>query len=334
MNLLKSFPSLEIDVSRSIAINWGSQCFYIWTPKHGFISYSSFVWVDGREQAQALNRAEQNVQKNWKLVPTMKNGYITDFKICIDFLKKVLADCLGRFEIVKPTIWISVNPTAHSSEIEALQHVLTRAGAGKIHFINQNLALAISHKFDFAGQKSQLQVHLGHQLSLASIISPSGFIQEKQYFFGGQNIDNCIRDYVRRVYRLILSDTDVENIKKLLSPKNTQLEIWGRDLVSDRIKSVQIEFSEVWNQTRFQIDELGNLLRIFLHDLPLELVSDVVDNGILLSGGASRYGKVKDYLQVKLGINVFEVEEPDKAIIRGLKEIIKNKHEFLESDFA
>ncbi|GAB4143184.1 MAG: rod shape-determining protein [Patescibacteria group bacterium] len=324
----------DIPFSKNIALDWGSRFCYTWSDRKGYDTLSSQVWVNDKGEMQINVDNASKLNGRLYQVPTIKNGDITDFKLCIKFLNQLITDNLNQFELAKPNLWVAISSSAHPSEIEGLEYVLKQAGAGKVKFINQNLALAVHNNYNFGGLASQFLMHVGHQTTLLSLISPGGFVMEREVLFGGQNLDSAIQDYVRRSYRLSISPDDIEKIKKLLNPQNSRIEIWGQDLVTERIRSVELDFNEIWNQTKNLAEDLANIIKSFIHDLPPELINDLVDNGIIMSGGTASFGRLRDYLQIRLGVNVYLSLDPSTAVIRGLKRIVDNRNEYLKSRFA
>jgi rod shape-determining protein MreB len=331
---VKKIPKLEIGFGKQIALDWGSRYCYTWSAKTGFGAYLSSVWLDDRELVKAWGNANQASLTRFHQQQLIKNGYLTDFKLCISFVRLLIGEMLDRFELVKPTAWIAVNTEAHQSEIEGLEFVLGKAGFGKVNFVNQNLALATHYNFDFTQTKTQTMLHFGQQQILVSTISSAGFIDQKAFNFGAQNIDNVIEDYIRNVYRLSVAPSDIEILKSLLTQNKPKTQIWGRDLLTDRIKNVELDYGEIWNQVKPQIDILTDLVKDYIKNLPDEIINDLVDNGILISGGGVMFGRICDYLQIKLNINLFIDPEPRQTIISGLEKIIKNQEEYLTSEFA
>ncbi len=329
-----SVPKLEMGFGKEIALDWGSRYCYAWSTKTHFKSYLSTVWLDDRDQVKAWGNANQASLTRYHPQVLIKNGYLTDFKLCINYIKLLLGETLDQYELVKPTAWIAVNQSAHQSEIEGLDFVLRKAGFGKIQFVNQNLALATHYNFDFTQSKTQTMMHFGQQQILLSTISSGGFIDQQTYSFGAQNIDNIIEDYIRNVYRLSVAPSDIENLKSLLSQDKPKTQIWGRDLQKDRIKNVELDYGEIWNQVKPQIDVLAELVQDYIKGLPDEIINDLVDNGILISGGGVMFGRICDYLQIKLNINLFIDPDPRYTIISGLEKIITNKNQYLKSEFA
>jgi rod shape-determining protein MreB len=331
---LEILKTLKVGFGKDIAIDWGSRYCYTWSKQTGFEAFLSTVWLDDKDHIKAWGNANQASLAKYKPQPLIKNGYLTDFKLSIEYIKLLLNSILERFELIKPTIWIAINTQTHSSEVEGLDFVLTQAGVGKIHFVNQNLALAIHYNFDFKQTKTQTMLHFGQQQTLISTISSGGFIQEKVLNFGAQAIDTIIEDYIRNVYRLSVSIYDIENLKSLLAPGKFRTQIWGKDLLSDRIKSVDLEYNEIWNQTKSQIDNLTDLVKDYIMLLPDEIVNDLVDNGILVSGGGAMFGKICEYLQIKLNLNLFIDPDPRTTIISGMQKIIENKDDYLNSTYV
>ena len=331
---IKQVPKFKIGFGKQVALDWGSRYCYVWSVKTGFQSYLSSVWLDDRDQVKAWGNANQASLARYRQQSLIKNGYLTDFKLCISFIKLLIGETLDQYELVKPTAWIAVNTEAHQSEIEGLEFVLGKAGFGKIHFVNQNLALATHYSFDFAQTKTQTMMHFGQQQILLSTISSAGFINQKTYNFVAQNIDNVIEDYIRNVYRLSIAPSDIENLKSLLTQNQPKTQIWGRDLLSDRIKNVELDYGEIWNQAKPQIDILTDLVKDYIKNLPEEIINDLVDNGILISGGGVMFGRICDYLQIKLNINLFIDPDPKYTIISGLEKIIASQDEYLTSEFA
>jgi rod shape-determining protein MreB len=332
--VLKLVPKFNLGIGKAVALDWGSRYCYVWSAKNGFKSYLSNVWIDDKGNVKAWGNANQASLVRFKSQALIKNGYLTDFKMCVAFIKNLLGDNLNKIEMIKPTAWIAVNTSAHQSETEGLEYVLTQAGFGKIYFVNQNLALAVHHNFDFGETKTQTMLHFGQQQTLISTISQGGFIQQKAHNFGAQNIDTIIENYIRNVYRLSVSSSDIENLKSLLNPYKPKSQIWGRDLLSDRIKNVELDYGEIWNQVKPVIDSLTDLIKDYIQSLPDEIINDLVDNGILISGGGVMFGRILEYLQIKLNINLFIDSEPKQAIISGLAKIMTHQEEYLSSDFV
>lgn len=269
----------------------------------------------------------------------MKEGviadYITTSAMITYFLKKAL-----QGYVLWPEVMISIPGGASQVEKRAVVAACKRAGASNVYLIEEPLAAAIGAKIPISQASGHMIVNIGGGTTEAAIISLGQLVVNKTIRVAGTKIDEAIINYMRKKHNLIIGERTAEEIKiqignafieEKTEQKTKQMEIKGRDFQTGLPKLLLLDEVNINEAIQKPLKQILEGMKEVLSQVPPELAADIVDKGIVLSGGSALLVNIERYLTYYLGVNSFVVEDPLFCVIRGLGMVLENFDSFKES---
>jgi len=269
----------------------------------------------------------------------MKEGVIADYITTSAMITYFLKKALGG-HILWPDVVISIPGGASQVEKRAVVAACKRAGASNIYLIEEPLAAAIGAKIPISQASGHMIVNIGGGTTEAAIISLGQLVVNKTIRVAGTKIDEEITNYMRKKHSLIIGERTAEEIKKeignaFIEPKKEQklkqMEIKGRDFQTGLPKLLTLDEANINEAIQKPLKQILEGLKEVLSQVPPELAADIVDKGIVLSGGSALLNNIERYFTYYLGVNTFVVEDPLFCVIRGLGMVLENFDSFKES---
>jgi rod shape-determining protein MreB and related proteins len=259
----------------------------------------------------------------------MQDGVIADYEITQSLLRYFIQETCGKMFFIKPEIMICVPAGVTQVEQRAVIEATKSAGARVVHLIDEPLAAAIGAKIPVAEPSGNMIVDMGGGSTEAAVISLGGVVTHKSVRIAGNKIDDAITDYLKKKYNLLIGDQTAEAIKIELGSavelkKIKTKVVKGRDTVYGLPKSQSVTNEEIREAIKQPLDQILTTLRGVLEHTPPELVSDIVDKGIVLSGGTSLLHGLDEYLSNQLNVAVHRVEEPMLSVVKGTASALEN----------
>ncbi len=267
----------------------------------------------------------------------MKEGVIADYKttsaMVIYFLKKAL-----RGSILWPIVMISIPGGASQVEKRAVVASCKQAGASDVYLIEEPLAAAIGAKIPISQASGHMIVNLGGGTSEVAVISLGQLVVYKTIRVAGTRLDEAIMSHLRKVHNIIVGERTAEEIKMkignaLLNESDGEgfMEIKGRDFQTGLPKIFKIGEASISGAMQKPLKQILEGIKEVLSQTPPELASDIVDRGIVLSGGTSLLKNIDRYITYHTGVSSFVVEEPLFCVIRGVGMAAENLESFKEA---
>ena len=302
---------------------------------------SKRVLAVGEEAKRMLGRTPGNIVA----IRPMKSGVISDFDITeamiAYFIRKV---CPKRFysnmKCARPRMVIAVPSGITEVEKRAVEDAAKQAGAGSVFLIEEPMAAAIGVGLPVSEPAGSMIVDIGGGTCEVAIISLAGIVHSySARQAGGDAMDMCIMKYVQRVYNLLIGERMAEWIKieigsAYLLAEEKKLEIKGRDIVAGLPKTLTITSEEVRDALKDPVSEIVDAVRSTLDKCEPELAADLVDRGLVLSGGSSQLRGLDKLLAAQTGLPVTLADDPLSAVAEGtgvvmneLDFLARNKHE-------
>jgi rod shape-determining protein MreB len=326
---------------KRFAIDLGTNNIVIYVPKKGIVvnepnivalNSSGEIEAIGSRAKEMLGRTPENMEANAPLV----DGVIADFKTTQNVLKYYINNIAGSFRLVRPEIMVSIPTGITSTEKRAVHDALISAGAKKVYIIKSPVAAAIGANVPISEPAGNLVVSLGGGTTEIAIISLGGIVAQSSIRVGGVKIDRSIADYTRKNYGLIIGSQTAEEIKKeigtaLPMDKPQKKQVSGRDLVTGMPRMIDLHSNEIAHAISDRLEEIMLAIKNVLEQTPPELSSDIIDRGIVLTGGLA-YLKNLDKLMAKItGVPITIAADPNLCVVRGAALALENLDEYLKS---
>src|SRR5437667_2822353 len=285
------------------------------------------VLAVGKEAKEMLGRTPGNIVA----VRPMKDGVIADFEVTEAMLRYFITRANNRRTLVRPRIIICVPSGIPEVEKRAVRDSALAAGAREVYLIEEPMAAAIGAGLPITEPSGNMIVDIGGGTTEVAVISLAGIVMSKSIRVGGDKMDEAIVQHIKRKYNLLIGERTAEDIKKQIGsayPLDEMLtvEVKGRDLVAGVPKTLTINSDEIRDALAEPVNAIVEAVRIVLEKCPPELSADIVDKGIVLSGGGSQLKNLDVLLREETGLPVMLSENPQLAVVLGTGRALDELH--------
>jgi len=285
----------------------------------------SKVLAVGRDAKMMLGRTPENIVA----IRPMKDGVIADFEIAETMLRYFIRRAHNRKRLVRPRIIICVPTGITPVEKRAVRESAESAGAREVYLIEESMAAAIGAGLPVTEPTSNMVVDIGGGTTEVAVISLAGIVYSKSVRIGGDKMDESIVQYIKRNYNLQIGVGIAEIIKNSIGSafpgdKVESVEVKGRDLVTGIPKILTIDSDEIRKAISEQVDAIVETVRIALEQTPPELASDIVDMGIVLTGGGALLKNLDVLLRKETMLPITITEDPLSTAVLGCGKTLDN----------
>ena len=317
--------------SNDMAIDLGTATTLIYVKGKGIVAHEpSVVAVQkqggaikrvlavGKEAKEMLGRTPGNIVA----IRPMKDGVIADFEVTEAMMRHFINRAHNRQTLVKPRIIICVPSGITEVEKRAVRDSALAAGAREVFLIEEPMAAAIGAGLPITEPGGNMVVDIGGGTAEVAVISLAGIVACKSVRVGGDKMDEAIVQHIKRKYNLLIGERTAERVKIEIgtaAPTDVvmTMEVKGRDLVAGIPKTVLIDSDEIREALSEPVSQIVDAVRHVLERAPPELCADIVDKGIVLTGGAAQLRNLDVLLSKETGLPVFLCDEPDFAVVLG-----------------
>ncbi len=276
------------------------------------------VLAVGAEAKKMLGRTPGNIEA----IRPMKNGVIADFEITEEMLYHFIIKAHNRKSFVRPRIVICVPSGITPVERRAVRESAISAGAREVYLIEEPMAAAIGANLPITEASGNMIVDIGGGTTEVAVISLSGIVYSSSVRVAGDKMDEAIVQYVKRHYNLLIGERSAELIKIMIgsaypSKEAQVLEVKGRDLVTGIPKTIEINSEEIRESISEPINAIIETIRIALEKTPPELAADIVDKGIVLSGGGALLKDLDLLVREITNLPVTVADDPLTTVVVG-----------------
>ncbi|BCZ19794.1 Rod shape-determining protein MreB [Helicobacter sp. NHP19-012] len=279
----------------------------------------------GAEAKEMIGKTPTGVQA----IRPMKDGVIADFNIAEKMIRYFIEKAHKRKSLIRPRIMVCVPYGLTSVERKAVKESAMSAGAREVFLIEEPMAAAIGAGLPVKDPQGSLIVDIGGGTTEIGVISLGGLVVSKSVRVAGNKLDTSIVDYVRKTYNLQIGERTGEEVKIAigsaieLNPPLT-MEVSGRDQVSGILSTIELSSEDVREAIKEQIREISDALKSVLEEVKPDLARDLVENGVVLTGGGALIRGLDKYLSNIVKLPVFVGEEPLLAVARGTSKAIED----------
>jgi rod shape-determining protein MreB len=273
----------------------------------------------GQPAREMLGRVDE---EDIQVIRPLQNGVIADYEVTEAMLRHFFGKVAGRIRLFKPTVMISVPYGVTSVEKRAVHEAALAAGAREAFLIWEPLAAAIGAGLPVGTPAGDMIVNIGGGITEAAVLTMNNIVRAESGRVGGLRIDDAIISYVRRKYNLTIGQPTAESVKIQVGaavPLTEQLtmELQGRDNVSGLPRTITISTGEIVEAIEEPLRDIAGVVRAVLGNTPPELASDIIDRGIILTGGGALLRGVDQYLTRETGVPVYRADNAMIAVAVG-----------------
>jgi rod shape-determining protein MreB len=265
---------------------------------------------------------------NVRAIRPMRDGVIADYLITEAMLRYVI-NKVARVRIFKPDVMISVPSGVTSVEKRAVRDAALKAGARDAYLIEEPLAAAIGSNVPISGPSGNMIIDIGGGTSEIAVIALGGIVVKDSLRVGGNRFDEAIANYIRRKYNLMIGDRTAEEVKIQIGSampldEPLRMEVKGRDMIAGLPRTIPISSSEVTEAIEQPLQQIVTAVRNVLEQTPPELSSDIIDKGMVMTGGTSLLRNLDQLLTNVTGIPCHVAERPLDCVALGTGLALEN----------
>ncbi|MDR2799734.1 MAG: rod shape-determining protein [Desulfovibrio sp.] len=261
----------------------------------------------------------------------MKDGVIADFEVTEAMLRYFIAKVHNSRRLVRPRIMVCVPTCITQVEKRAVKESAQSAGAREVYLIEEPMAAAIGANLPIQEPTSNMVVDIGGGTTEVAVISLSGIVYSKSVRVGGDKMDAAIMNHIRHKYNMLIGESSAEQIKMTIGSASALdpeliMEVRGRDMVTGIPQNIVITSEEVRKAISEQVNAIQMTVREALEKTPPELAADIVDRGIVLTGGGALLKGLDQLLRNETSLPITVVEDPLSTVVLGTGKALDNLH--------
>ncbi len=332
---------------KRIGIDLGTTYTLVYLPKRGVvINEPSVVAVSmddnkvlavGHEAKDMLGRTPDTIIA----LKPLKDGVIADYRTTEAMIRYFINKTLGKVRIFRPEVMVAVPAGISSNERRAVIEATIAAGAKAAYIIKEPVAAAIGANIPISSATGHMVVDIGGGTSEMAVISLGGVVSSTSVRIGGNKLDLAILEYVRKKYGLVIGERTAEEMKikvgsalYLDDDSVLTMEINGRDAVSGLPKTMEINSNDVTAAISSELEIILNTAKKILQQTPPELVADIIDKGIVLTGGTALLRNIDQLFSRALGVSAYVADDPLLCVAKGTGIALDNLDSYKRSILA
>jgi rod shape-determining protein MreB len=333
------FDRLMGMVSSDVAIDLGTANTLVYVKGKGIVlNEPSVVAVDkatgrvlavGSEAKAMLGRTPEGITA----VRPLKDGVIADFEVTEDLLRELIKKVQRRRFLVRPRIIICVPSGITEVEKRAVRDSAQHAGAREVFLVAEPVAAAIGVGLPVDTPTGNMVIDIGGGTTEIAVIALNGIVNETSIRVGGDEMDDAIVQYVKRLHNLLIGDQTAEQIKVRIGSafeleEELEMEVKGRDLIVGIPKTIKITSEEVREALEEPIAQIEAALKQSLEKTPPELSADIVDRGIVMSGGGALLRGLDKRMREATNLPIYVADDPLTCVVLGTGKVLDNLEQY------
>ena len=329
-------------LAKRIAIDLGTTATRIMAPRKGILLQQPSVVARrlddnqpvaiGQDALQMIGRTPDAIQAYYPL----SSGVIADFRTTERMLAHFLAIAIGRLRARRPEGMITVSAGATSTERKAVLDVAYDAGLREVYVIESPVAAALGAGIPITEATGNMVIDIGGGTTEVAVLSLGGVVAQSSIRVGGHAIDKAISDYLHKSYAIAIGQQTAEEVKHLVgaamqSDKRSEMVVHGRDLIAGLPKQVTVTSNELVASIETILEQVVLAMRTVMERTPPELISDIMEHGIVLTGGGAHLRYLDRLLVKVIGVPVHVAQDPELSVVKGAALALSNVEEYKRS---
>ncbi len=331
--------------SKKIAIDLGTTTVLVYMPKRGIIinepSVVAISTVDkkvlavGKEAKDMLGRTPDTIVAKRPL----KDGVIADYRTTEAMLRYFINKALGGIRLFRPEVMVAVPGGITSTERRAVIDATIAAGAKAAYIIKEPIVAAIGANIPIGSPSGHMVIDIGGGTAEMAVLSLGGIVASASVRIGGVKLDAAIQEFTRRKYGLAVGERTAEEIKitigsAMYMPERLTMEIKGRDMITGLPKFIEVTSDDVTEAIQNELEGIIATVKEVLHKTPPELSADVMEKGIVLTGGSSQLRNLDQLIAEATGVPTYVADEPQMCVAKGTGIALENLEAYKRSIFS
>ncbi len=327
---------------KKIGIDLGTANSLVFVPNKGIVlNEPSVVAVSlddnkilavGSEAKEMIGRTPDNI----KVYRPLRDGVIADFRVTQAMIKYFISKVKGKFDFLKPELLISVPAGITSTEKRAVIEAGILAGAKAVYLAKEPILAAIGAEIAINSCSGHMVVDIGGGTTEVAIISLGGIVSADSLKVAGDKLNTAIADYIKKKYNLAIGPETSEKVKMsigtaLKEKKETTIDIKGRDLILGLPRNIKVSSNETAEAMRERLDEIIIAIKNILRQTPPELAADIMDKGMILSGGGALINNLDKMIAKETGVPCTIAKEPLYCVAKGTGIVLENLDAYKKS---
>jgi len=276
------------------------------------------VLAVGKDAKMMLGKTPGNIVA----IRPMRDGVIADFEVTEAMIRYFIRKVHNRRNLVRPRIIVCIPSGVTQVERRAVRESAESAGAREVYLIEEPMAAAIGAGLPITEPVCNMVVDIGGGTTEVAVISLAGIVFSRSVRVGGDKMDLAVLQHIKRQYNLLIGERTAELIKTTIGNaypvgETETMMIKGRDLVSGIPKTLEINSDEIRESIQEQVDSIVETIKIALEQTPPELAADIVDRGIVLTGGGALLKGLDHLLRLETGLPITITEDPLTTVVLG-----------------
>jgi rod shape-determining protein MreB len=334
---LQVFSRLSNFLSNDVAIDLGTANTLVFVKGNGIVlDEPSVVAIDqatrkvyavGKEAKAMLGKTPEHIVA----IRPMKDGVIADFEITEMMLREFIKKSQKKKLFIRPRIVIAVPSGITEVEKRAVRDSAEHAGARDVYLIAEPIAAAIGVGLPVDKPSGNMIIDIGGGTTEIAVIALDGIVANSSIRVAGDEMDEALVQYVKRTYNLLIGEQTAEQVKVMIGSASKlenelEIEVKGRDLVAGIPKNLKLTSEEIREAMSEPLSQIVEALKIALEQTPPELAADIVDRGIVLTGGGSLLKGLDALLKEQTNLPINLVDDPLRCVVLGAGKVLDNVH--------
>lgn len=330
---------------KRIGIDLGTTYTLVHLPKRGIIinepSVVAVSTIDkkilavGNEAKEMLGRTPDTIIA----IKPLKDGVIADYRTTEAMLRYFINKAVGGVRLFRPEVMVAVPAGISSTERRAVIDATIAAGAKAAYIIKEPIAAAIGADIPIGSASGHMIIDIGGGTAEMAVISLGGIVTSTSVRVGGNKFDAAILEYIRRKYNLAIGERTSEDIKikigsALYLEDKLTMEVRGRDMITGLPRVITVTSNDVTEALQHELEAIVNAAKRILHDTPPELAADIMDKGLVLSGGSSLLRNIDQLLSRTTGVPAYIADDAPLCVAKGTGVALDNLDNYKRSILA
>jgi rod shape-determining protein MreB len=317
-----------------LGIDLGTTYILVYVPEKGVVlrepsvvavSSDNKILAVGDEAKEMVGRTPDDITA----FRPMKDGVVADYHVTEAMLRYYINKAMGKWSFFKPDVMISVPAGVTSAERRAVVEAAVKAGAKTAQVVKEPILAAIGAGIPIYEARGHMIVDIGGGTTDVAVISLGGIVASKSVKVAGNKLEHSIADYIKKEYNLMVGDKMAEEVKieigsaiDMTEDEELTMTVKGRDHLTGLPRSIELGTNEVVKAIRHDLREMVQAIRDVLQETPPELSADIIDNGIIMSGGSSMLRNLQELVYRRTGVKAALAEDALYCVAKGTGEAL------------
>ena len=327
---------------KKVGIDLGTTNVLVYVPKLGIVvnepSVVAISKVDGKVLAVGVEAKEMIGRTPDTIVAErpLKDGVIASYHTTEAMLRYFINKAIGGMHIFRPEVMVAVPAGITSTERRAVIDATLAAGAKAAYIIKEPIVAAIGADIPIGSASGHMIIDIGGGTAEIAVISLGGIVSVGSVRIGGNRFDQSIAEFIRRKYGLAIGDRSAEKVKidigsAMYMDSPLTMEVKGRDMVTGLPRTILVTSDDTTEALQHDLEGLVEAIKEVLHKTPPELSADVMDKGMIMSGGSSKLRNLDELIAQAIGVAAYVAEEPLLCVAKGTGIALENLENYKRS---